>query len=98
LEELTTITLPACSITPNECPDGVIGTLTAMETKTPTNLAKIVKDQSNTFSGLVSSKDPSIINKSFRYRLDFTDPGGIVLPPLNPYFIITVKCIVKQVF
>jgi hypothetical protein len=63
LGETTTLTLPACTVTPNFCPDNTTGTLIAMDTETPFNFAKLLKNQNNTFSILITSNDFSIINK-----------------------------------
>ena len=58
----------------------------------------MVQNSDKTFSIFVASSDPILINKQFMYKLEFTYPDVMVIPPLNPYFVITAKCIVKQVF
>ena len=68
-----------------------------MNMQTPANFAAISKNQNNSFQIGLDSNDSSLINTKLLYRLDFADPDLAIIPPLNPYFIITVKCIVKLV-
>jgi uncharacterized Fe-S radical SAM superfamily protein PflX len=55
LEESTTVMLSNCAVIPIFCPfdTSTTGILTAMNSETPSNLAKIVRNQSKTFSILV---------------------------------------------
>ncbi len=79
LGETTIINLPACTNQNN-----TTVTLIPTNTGNPPNLASLIKNESNSFSIIVSTDDSSMLNKSFKYRLDFSNPNYTVISPLNP--------------
>lgn len=98
LTEVKTLAIPACVITPNICKNLTIGTLTTKNVTVNYNFATLMKNIAGTFLVEVSSSDSRLINQKFLYRLDFADPDIIVVPPLNPYFVITAKCMISLVY
>ena len=92
------LNLAACTNAPSISQNISSVILTPMDPNAPANLTNVTKNIDGSFTILIFSSDPGLINKKLRFRLDFTDLCFAVNPPLNPYFVITAKCIVKQAY
>ena len=66
--------IPACIITPSSCANTTTATLSSIGTTTPpTGFAALIKNADSTFTITMSSIDPEITGKTYRFQLVFAD-------------------------
>ena len=57
----------------------------------------VISSQPEKYKFKIFSNDSKLIDKKFQHKLEFSNPTMTVIPNINPYPVITVKCQVKEV-
>ena len=96
ITDTTPLTIPACTLIPNICPNTSSGTLTSTGATVPdASFSAFTKNTDNSFTITLASTDVLINGLTYSFSLGFTESSvtlADVTQPVTPTFNVVVKC------